>query len=79
MPPKFEAEGKKLLLQLILQNKDVLFGKFDEAKGQTKERRREAWNGVHAELSSQGYPVGKDGNYVRDTTFTNLKKRTLVS
>ena len=79
MPPKFEADGKKILLQLILQKKDILFGNFDESKGITKERRREAWNEIHADLSGQGYPVGKDGNYVRDTTFGNLKKRTLVS
>lgn len=78
MGPKFENNGKMLLLEKIKEKKQILFGKFDEKAGITKDRRRLVWNDIHAELTALGYPVGKDGNYLRDTTFCNLKKRTLV-
>lgn len=79
MPPKFEDSGKVLLLKKILAAKEILFGKFDESKGHTKQSRLAAWDEIHEQLSSLGFPVGKDCKYVRDTTFANLKKRTLVS
>lgn len=79
MPPKFEDSGKKLLLQKVLANKDVLFGNFDESKGRTKQTRIDAWNEIHKDLSALGYPVGKDGKYIRDTTFQNIRKSTMVS
>ena len=61
------------------ENKEFLFGKFDETAGLTKEKRKAKWNTIHSELNSLGYPVGKDGEYLRDTSFSNLKKRALVS
>ena len=79
MPPKFENSGKKMLLQKTLSEKDLLFGKFDESKGITKQSRLAAWDKIHKEMASLGFPVGKNGKHVRDTTFANLKKRTLVS
>ena len=79
MGPKFEKSGKILLLRRVLENKRLLFGKFDASKGVTKESRREVWSVIHRELSSLGYPVGQNGDYVRDTTFANIRKRTTVS
>lgn len=79
MPPKFETSGKKLLLQRLIENKELLFNKFDDSKGITKEKRKAKWKEIHEEMAALGYPVGRDGDYLRDTTFSNLKKRTLVS
>lgn len=79
MPPKFANSGKVLLLSKLIENRALLFEKFDESKGITKDRRKAKWNEIHGELKALGYPVGNDGDYLRDTTFSNLKKRTLVS
>lgn len=73
-------DNKALLMKLILDKKDVLFGKFgDPASGLTQEKQKEYWEQVRQEAVSKGYEElrEKDFHYVRYELFSKFKTHTL--
>jgi len=45
----------------------------------TKDKKREAWKDIGNLLHAQGLLQGRSAEYLRDTTWTNLKRATIVS
>lgn len=65
-------------LQNILENKDVLFGKFTNSL--TRATKQEKWTQVTNFAIALGLITNdKDYTFVRDNTWGNMRKKTLVS
>lgn len=65
-------------LRMILENKKELFDQF--GPNITKETRRKTWSQVRDYAVSIGLVTNnRDTTYVRDTTWQNLRGRTMVS
>lgn len=67
---------KMMILNLISDNKAILFGKFDN--NITFDMKIKKWKEIVQELQVQGI-YDKDWKYLRDTTWQNWRKRTIVS
>lgn len=70
------ADEKITILNLIRDNKDVLFGKFTNVL--THEVKVEKWKDIAEKVKASGI-YSKDWKYLRDTTWQNWRKRTIVS
>jgi hypothetical protein len=70
------ADDKITILKLINDNKEILFGKFSSSL--THEIKTKKW----MEITEKAKAIGiyeKDWKYLRDTTWQNWRKRTIVS
>lgn len=75
----YSNEQKEFLLQRINENKDVLFGAFDEST--SRDEKRKVWESIFDSAIKTGLPFPKEANYayLRDTFWPNTKRATLVS
>jgi hypothetical protein len=75
------SEQKVVVVQLIGDNKDVLFGSIKGTKV-SNETKANAWQSiVNICRNTYGFsavPVDKDWSYLRDTTWSNWKLNTLA-
>jgi hypothetical protein len=71
-----KREEKLLLLQCIKERKDILFGAFCNVI--TKDKKRESWEEIVGILKANGITYTKDAAYLRDTTWVNMKRATMV-
>lgn len=71
-------DEKLIFLRLLLENKDVLFGRL--ARGEMSHIKGTRWNEVRQLCIDQGFdpmPPGKNQwPYLRDKVFTRMKERT---
>lgn len=70
------ADEKIAILNVIRDNKDVLFGKFTNVL--THEVKVEKWKDIAEKVKASGIYC-KEWKYLRDTTWQNWRKRTIVS
>lgn len=71
-----DTTRKMTILKLIADGKSVLFGKFDNKL--TFEMKVNKWKEIAQRLNEMGL-YDKDWKYLRDTTWQNWRKRTIVS
>lgn len=65
-------------LQKVLENKDVLFGKFTNEI--TRNTKQDKWTEMRNYAVSLGLiTCDKDYSFVRDNTWGNIRKKTMVS
>lgn len=64
------------ILKFIADGKSVLFGKFDNKL--PSEMKINKWKEIAQRLNEMGL-YDKDWKYLRDTTWHNWRKRTIVS
>lgn len=70
-------DNKIVLLKIIQDNKDVLFGKFSSTL--SHEDKANKWKDITEQCISMGIiNKDRDWKYVRDTTWQNWRKRTMV-
>jgi len=70
-----ELEHKVCLLKMILENKKNMFGQFSPHL--TNSEKQAAWD----EVAEKGKAMGiysHSGNYLRETTWQNWRKRAVV-
>ena len=71
-----QQEKEKLpFVILVKEKKDILFGKFDNAKEITKDSKKLAWQSILSQLEAMEInviPHGKDWTYLRDVLWRNL-------
>lgn len=71
------STGDKIsILNLIREEKDVLFGRFTSQL--THEQKVGTWKRVAEKATAIG-AFSRDWKYLRDTTWQNWRKRTIVS
>jgi hypothetical protein len=71
-----DNNNKITILSLVYENKEVLFGRFSEKL--THDMKINKWKEIAEQLKSLGI-FSKDWKYLRDTTWQNFRKRTIVS
>lgn len=72
------AYSKTVILTMIKEKKGILFGSLPHPL--TNEDRHEAWKEVSEKAKSLGIlKSNKSWEYIRDVTWANWKRRTLVS
>uniref|UniRef100_A0A914CNF3 Regulatory protein zeste n=1 Tax=Acrobeloides nanus TaxID=290746 RepID=A0A914CNF3_9BILA len=74
---KVKHDQKAHFMKLVLENKDVLLGKL--TGDLTHEKQRDKWAEIRDIAIANGYTKlsGKSANYVRYTTFSQFKTRTV--
>lgn len=71
-------DEKMYFLQLVNEKKDVLLGNFDGERISADSKKRE-WTDILGRLNARGVVMTKDWTHLRDTTWCNMKRATLVS
>ena len=74
MSNQLSKENKLRLVQLVNENKALLFGKH--GPNLTNNNKLAKWKSIYDELVSHGAVI-KDVQYLRDTTWDNLKRSTV--
>lgn len=70
-------DTKLLLLKKIEENKNILFGAFNDKL--TKQNKSDAWKEIFKLGQSCGAFNGKEWSYIRDVFWPNIRKTTMVS
>lgn len=70
------CDDKITILNLIKEKKDILFGKFSSSL--THDIKTKTWIDINEKIKAVGI-FNKDWKYLRDTTWQNWRKRTIVS
>lgn len=72
------GEQKEQILRWILVEKDVLLGKYDSKV--TAQRKQESWQKIMDNSVELGFlQKGISWKWMRDSFYSNARKRTVVS
>lgn len=71
-----QTADKLILLEMIKENKDTLFGSFN--RNITRESKNSTWKIIYDKCRARGINVGKDYVYLRDTIWQNLRRSTVT-
>jgi len=73
---QIEQEKRKApFAHLVLENKEVLFGSFNDSKGITKESKKAKWISIKKKLEALNInliPSDKDWTHLRDSVWRNM-------
>lgn len=71
-----KLNSKRVLVSLVNENKELLFGAFDDSKGVTREAKSKAWQSIASKLGSMKINLiseNTDWSYLRDGIWRNMK------
>lgn len=74
--PRMTEDQRMTLLNLIKDKKDILFGEF--APTLTWQKKKDTWDEIASTAKALGL-CNKTGEFIRDTTWQNWRKRSLVT
>ena len=66
---------KEPFVDLVFENRHLLFGKYNDAEGITKDKKKEKWMEIHNNLESSEIhlvPSSKTWTCLRDVVWRNL-------
>ena len=70
-----QEDIKMPFVLMVKENKEILFGKYDNAKNITKESKKSTWKNIQSQMEALQInivPADKDWTYMRDVLWRNL-------